>query len=51
MPALMGPAILVVIAIMLLVLLWRLAREGRRRFEYWKGVLAVWKRNQDRDRR
>ena len=46
----MGPAIVVVIAILLLVLLWRLAREGRRRFEYWKAVMAVWKRNQKRDR-
>ncbi len=50
MPALMGPAIVVVIAILLLVLVWRLAREGRRRFEYWKGVLGVWKRNRERDR-
>ena len=46
MPVLVGPAILVVIAVLLLVLVWRLAREGRRRFEYWKGVLSIWRRNQ-----
>ncbi|MEM7096330.1 MAG: hypothetical protein AAF567_25210 [Actinomycetota bacterium] len=44
MPILVVPAILVVIAIMLLILLWRLSREGRRRYEYWKQVLAFWRR-------
>ena len=46
MPALVVPASLVVVAILLLVFFWRLGREGRRRYEYWKGVYGVWRRNQ-----
>jgi hypothetical protein len=46
MPAMIVPAALVVIALMLLVFFWRLGREGRRRYEYWKAVLAIWRRNQ-----
>lgn len=44
MPAMIVPAMLVVIAIMTLVFIWRLAREGRRRYEYWKQVLRYWRR-------
>jgi len=47
-PALFVPAILVVFGVLVLVLFWRLGREGRRRYEYWKGVMGIWKRNRDR---
>lgn len=33
------------IAVLFVVLFWRLGREGRRRIEYWKGVLRIWRRN------
>lgn len=46
MPALIVPAALVVVVVMGLVFFWRLGREGRRRFEYWRGVFRIWKKNQ-----
>ena len=38
-------AALVVIALLILIFFWRMGREGRRRFEYWRGVFGVWKKN------
>jgi len=45
MPALIGPAIVVIAGLFLLIFLWRMGREGRRRYEYWKGVAHIWRRN------
>lgn len=38
-------AVLVAIGLLVLVFFWRMGREGRRRFAYWRGVYGVWKKN------